>query len=165
MAIHIIVDGYNLIGSEKGLHGKLENHRKRLLERLQQYHEIRGYPITVVFDGWRSGWIHEVEEKAGDLAVIFSRQGEKADSVIQRMASEMGSACVVVTSDREVRRSVEASGATAIYAREFERKLAEAGTTLAPSQKPDQSQMHGKRGNPKRLPKHERKRKERLKRL
>ncbi|MGH7832275.1 MAG: NYN domain-containing protein, partial [Candidatus Binatia bacterium] len=63
MALHIIVDGYNLIGSEKGLTGNLGKRRKQLIEQLQLYHAAKGYSVTVVFDGWRSGWIYEVEEQ------------------------------------------------------------------------------------------------------
>ena len=164
MALHIIVDGYNLIGSENGLRGNLENRRKRLLEQLQRYHEKKDYPITVVFDGWRSGWIYEMEEKVGDLTVIFSRQREKADDVVQRLARELGDACVVVTSDRELRMAVEASGATAIYAREFERKLRGIGDIDARPEW-DRTPTAQKRGNPKKLPKGERKRREKLGRL
>jgi predicted RNA-binding protein with PIN domain len=163
MALHIVVDGYNLIGSENGLRGNLESQRRKLLAQLQRYHQRKDYPITVVFDGWRSGWIYEMEEKVGDLTVIFSRQGEKADDVVQRLARELGDACIVVTSDRELRVAVEASGAAAIYAREFERKLrwtddigARPGCGRIPAQK---------RGNPKKLPKSERKRRQKLGRL
>jgi predicted RNA-binding protein with PIN domain len=164
VAIHIIVDGYNLIGSEKGLTGNLEKRRKQLIEQLQLYHEEKGYPVTVVFDGWRSGWMYEVEERAGGISVIFSKRGEKADNVIRRLAEELGSQGVVVSSDREVRTSVEASGASAIYAGEFSEKLKELD-------RPDRVErnstprFHSKRGNPKRLSKAERKRRGRLQKL
>ncbi len=171
MAIHIIVDGYNVIGSERGLTGNLESKRSRLIQQLQQYHDRKDYPVTVVFDGWRSGWVHEVEEKSGGITVVFSQQGEKADSVIQRLARRMGSGCVVVTSDREVRRSVEGSGAVAIHAGEFSAKL----KSLEREQVGDDGfergeafedfSGHRKKGNPRRLSKEERKRRERLKKL
>ncbi len=173
MAIHIIVDGYNLIGSETGLTGQLESKRSRLIQQLQQYHERKDYPVTVVFDGWRSGWVHEVEEKSGGITVIFSRQGEKADSVIQRLARQMSSGCVVVTSDREVRKAAQASGAVAIYAGEFSAKLRHLDWA-SPFDKGDDIEMdegfkgfrdQGKKGNPRKLSKEERKRRERLKKL
>lgn len=188
MAIHIIIDGYNLIGSDKGLRGDLEGKRGKLILQLQRYKESRDYPITVVFDGWRSGWRHETEEKTGGVTVIYSRLGEKADSVIQRLAREMGSGCVVVTSDREVRRSAEGSGAVAIYAGEFSAKLrnlesAGAGFQGIRDQGLEEdawfdkdewlgavegfkgSKLKGKKGNPRKLSKAERKRRERLKKL
>ncbi len=170
MAIQIIVDGYNLIGSERGLTGNLESKRSRLIQQLQQYHDKKDYPVTVVFDGWRSGWVHEVEEKSGGITVIFSQQGEKADSVIQRLARQMGSGCVVVTSDREVRRAVEASGAVAIYAGEFSAKLRRLDGQFAIKDEDEDETFEGlregeKRGNPRKLSKSERKRRERLKKL
>ena len=173
MAIHIVIDGYNLIGSEKGLRGELEGKRNQLIRQLQEYQELKGYSITVVFDGWRSGWRHEVEEKKGGVTVIFSQLGEKADSVIQRLAREMSSGCVVVTSDREVRSSAEASGAVAIYAGEFSAKLKNLDRDLIFEEDEElergegfkSSRVEGKRGNPRRLSKRERKRRERLKKL
>jgi predicted RNA-binding protein with PIN domain len=172
MAIRIVIDGYNLIGSDRGLRGDLEGKRKQLIQRLQQYRESKGYPITVVFDGWRSGWMHEAQEQTGGITVIFSRQGEKADSVIQRLAREMGNGCVVVTSDREVRRAAEVAGAAAIYSGEFGAKLQtfdredlhdEENLTDHLSEQSLQGQ--DKRGNPRKLSKRERKRRERLKKL
>jgi len=132
--MHIIIDGYNLIGSAQGLRGELQQQRDRLIEQLVRYQETKGYQITVVFDGWRSGWVHEVQEMHGGLGVIFSRQGEKADSVIARLAREMGNSCLVVTSDREVRRAAEASGAVAIYAGEFSAKLRNLDREIAPNE-------------------------------
>jgi predicted RNA-binding protein with PIN domain len=172
MAMRIIIDGYNLIGSDRGLRGDLEGKRKQLIQRLQQYRESKDHPITLVFDGWRSGWVHESQEQTGGITVIFSRQGEKADSVIQRLAREMGSGCVVVTSDREVRRAVESTGATAIYSGEFDARLQrfdrepfhdEEDVTDHLSEQ--NFQIQGKRGNPRRLSKRERKRREMLKKL
>lgn len=165
MAIHIIVDGYNLIGSEMGLTGNLEKRRKQLIEQLQVYHQEKGYPVTVVFDGWRSGWMHEVEEQAGGISVIFSKRGEKADNVIRRLAAELGSQGVVVSSDREVRTSVEASGAAAIFAGEFSAKLKALDRPDDHVESHSASRLHSKRGNPKRLSKAERKRRERLQKL
>ncbi len=163
--MHIVVDGYNLIGSAGGLTDNLEAKRHNLIQQLQQYHERKGHPITLVFDGWRSGWIHEVEERAGGITVIFSQQGEKADSVIQRLARELGNGCIVATSDREVRRAVEASGAVAIYAGEFTAKLRNFDEDGLSDEGFEGLRVDGKRGNPRRLSKTERKRREKLKKL
>src|SRR3989337_1453855 len=115
----IIIDGYNLIGSDQGLRGALEQKRDWLIHRLSLYKTMKAFGLIVVFDGWRSGWAHEAEEKSDGINVVYSRQGEKADNVIVRMARQRGSGCVVVTSDREVRTAVEKFGAAAIYAGEF----------------------------------------------
>jgi len=168
MAIHILIDGYNLIGSEKGLTGNLKPRRDLLIQQLQQYQDRKGCPVTVVFDGWRSGWVHEVEEKHGAITVIFSQQGEKADSVIERLAREMGNGCVVVTSDREVRNAVEQCGAVAIYAGEFGSKLRNLDREIWIEEGDEESmdlRNQRKRGNPRKLSKTERKRRERLNKL
>lgn len=145
----------------------MENQRAQLIRQLKQYRESKGYPITVVFDGWRSGWIYEVEERSGGIRVIFSQQGEKADSVIQRLAREMGNGCVVVTSDRVVRNAVEASGAVAIYAGEFSAKLKNIGREIFAGEDEgfEGLRFQEKKGNPRKLSKTERKRRERLKKL
>lgn len=169
--MHIVVDGYNLIGSEKGLTGNLESKRKQLIQQLQQYHALKGHPITVVFDGWRSGWVYEVEEKNQGIRVIYSQQGEKADSVIQRLAREIGGGCVVVTSDREVQRAIEASGAVAVYAGEFNARLKSIdreiflGRDEEFEEESKSLRDKEKKGNPRRPSKRERKRREKLKKL
>jgi predicted RNA-binding protein with PIN domain len=160
----IIIDGYNLIGSERGLTGGLEHQRNWLLQRLSLYQELRGNSVVLVFDGWKSGLLDEVSENKQGVRIVFSRRGEKADSVVVRLARAKGSGCVVVTSDREVRRAVEKFGAAAVYADEFSRILrnlefaADAGSQ-------EEKRRPNKKGNPKRLAKTERQRLGRLKKL
>ena len=169
MAIRIIVDGYNFIGSEKGLHGDIEAGREELIDRLARYRDLKGYPITVVFDGWRSGWPDEHGELRRGIEVVFSKHGERADQVIARMAEELGSACLVVSSDREVARNVQTAGGVAISSGEFERRLAQA-VSLDPEkdinlEEEDAIPKTEKKGNPRRLSKQERKRRLRLNKL
>jgi predicted RNA-binding protein with PIN domain len=160
----IIIDGYNLIGSERGLTSNLEHKRNWLIQRLSLYQEVKGHTVALVFDGWKSGWIDEVSENKQGVRIVFSRQGEKADSVIVRLAREKGSGCVVVTSDREVRRSVEKFGAAAVYAGEFSQILR--NLDLSPEDRShEDDRRSNKKGNPNRLAKAERKRLERLKKL
>jgi uncharacterized protein len=115
----LIIDGYNLIGAEGGLYGALEHKRNRLIQQLAAYEKRKGFNLILVFDGWRSGRPAETKEKHDNVWVLYSRAGEKADSVIVRLAREKGSGCVVVTSDREIARAVERFGAVAIFAGEF----------------------------------------------
>ncbi len=173
--VHMLVDGYNFIGRQKGLRGDLEAKRKKLLSDLSRYRQLKSYPITVIFDGWRSGWEVEHEERVGGISVIFSRMGEPADAVIARLAQEMGNACVVVTSDREVQKAARASGGTAIFSGEFEARLhaALAGETMLGSASKDEEEddlverprFGVKKGNPYRRSKSERKRISKLKKL
>jgi predicted RNA-binding protein with PIN domain len=164
ISMDIIIDGYNLIGSEHGLRGDLEHQRNWLLQRLSLYQRVRGHTVVLVFDGWKTGLIDEVSENKHGVRLIFSRQGEKADSVIVRLARAKGSGCVVVTSDREVRRAVEKFGAAAVYADEFSRILRNLDLT-ADGGSHEGERRPNKRGNPKRLAKTERQRQGKLKKL
>ena len=150
----IIIDGYNLIGSDRGLRGELEHQRNWLVQRLSLYQEVKGHAVTLVFDGWKSGSLDEVSEIKQGVRIVFSRQGEKADSVIVRLARQKGSGCVVVTSDREVRRAVERFGAAAIYAGEFSQILRNlelsAETDLASKTSADQTRKGTQTGSEKR---------------
>ncbi len=164
--MEIIIDGYNVIGSDTGLTGNLEQKRNVLVQQLVNYHKNNGHGLTVVFDGWQSGSINEVEQKRDGVSIVYSRLGEKADSVIVRIARKQGTGCVVVTSDREVRNAVERFGAVALYASEFRAMLRHLAQSFDDDEEPDYPQRETlKKGNPRRLSKKERKRREKLNKL
>jgi len=163
--MEIIVDGYNLIGRDGGLHGALEHKRNWLIQQLAIFREQKNFDITVVFDGWQSGIRYEVEEKRGGVKVIFSRLGEKADSVIIRLARAQGSGCVVVTSDREIRNVVEKFGAAAVASGEFAEVLRDADRPYDHSEYTGTQRETSKKGNPRRLSRAEKKRSEILRKL
>jgi uncharacterized protein len=105
--------------------------------------------------------------------VIYSRRGERADQVIQRLAREYGSDCAVVSSDHEIVNHATAHGAFVMGAREFAGKL----ETIAPpvgmiahkelDTEEDLGPRRGpeKRGNPRKLPKSQRQRSRQLRRF
>ncbi|HXV79671.1 MAG TPA: NYN domain-containing protein [Candidatus Binatia bacterium] len=163
--MEILVDGYNLIGSDRGLTGNLEHKRNWLVQQLANYQRLKGHTVTVVFDGWRSGWSKEVEQKRDGITIVYSRLGEPADSVIVRRARKQGAGCVVVTSDREVRNAVERFGAVALHAGEFKELLHQDAYSLEPEDPEIPERGVQKKGNPRRLSKKERKRRERLNKL
>ena len=168
MALHLIVDGYNLMGLRPRISENWEAERRRLTQRLTRYAQTKGHPVTVVFDGWRSDNMSEGEERLGPLTVIYSRSGEKADQVIIRLAGRYGRAGVVVSSDREVSTAALAAGCVALRAVEFERRLAalpapDAGRSgRADDQVPLRPATRVKLGNPKRLSKTDRQKRKRL---
>lgn len=165
--MRIIIDGYNFIGRQKGLRGDLEGKRARLIEQLAAYHRIKALPVTVVFDGSGKG----ETERTGGIEVIFSGYGESADEVIGRLAEAFREGCTVVSSDREVQQRARQNGAIALYAGEFESRLHAAlrpEATPPPKEEPDEMEPPrptGKKGNPHKLSKTERRRQGRLKRL
>ncbi|MEK7237306.1 MAG: NYN domain-containing protein [Nitrospirota bacterium] len=177
MALHLIVDGYNLLAQTGRLGGGASRHsemaREAFLRDLAAYRQRKAHAITVVFDGWQQGWGTERREHRLGLEVIFSRRGEKADQVIQRLAAEFGSDCAVVSSDHEIVDFARAQGAFVLKAQEFVAKLQGAsnltrvsihkeldtGEDLRPKRGPE------KRGNPRKLPKALRQRNRQLKRF
>lgn len=164
--MEIIIDGYNLIGSDAGLTGNLEHKRNWLVQELASYHRAKSHDITVVFDGWRSGSVNEVEDKRDGVGIVYSRLGEKADSVIIRLARKKGNGCVVVTSDREVRSAVERFGVVALYAGQFSAMMRNNQAQSFDDPQPEYHDREApKKGNPRRLSKKERKRREKLQKL
>lgn len=162
----IIIDGYNLIGSEQGLQGALEHKRNWLVQQLARYQKLKQFNVIVVFDGWRAGSANEASEKIAGLSVIYSRLGEKADQVIVRIAREKGSGAVVVSSDREIRSAVERFGAVAIHAGEFSPILKSLDGVGFEDDTGNEDELDSdRRGNPNRLGKSERKRIDKLKKL
>ena len=165
ITMDVIVDGYNLIGSDQGLHGPLESKRNWLIQRLSQYQQTKQFRVTLVFDGWRSGRNEEVVQRMGGLSVVYSRLDEKADTVIIRLAREKGGGSVVVTSDREIRNAVERFDAVAVSAGEFVRILHALDYGGAALDEEDGETGRPEKGNQRRGSKVERRRNEKLKKL
>lgn len=117
---YILIDGYNLIGIA---HNNLEKARNNLIQQLQRYSEIKGHNVTVVFDGWKEGQGTETKMHTGNITVIFSRLGEKADFVIKRILSEGSRQWIVVSSDREIADFADKKGSVSITTQDFESKL------------------------------------------
>jgi len=149
------------IGSQDG-----EAIRESLLRDLSRYHQRMGHRVTVVFDAWRQiGGVQRQEHRAG-VTVIFSRQGEQADQVIQKMVREFKGECVVVSSDHEVMNTARAHGALVITSQDFWPKikrptspLVSRSTGKPPDEGIDSLGIRSKKkGNPHKLPKAKRKR-------
>src|SRR3989344_5932260 len=98
MALKIIIDGYNLLMTSdrfrRDLIDSFEETRKKFIENLYNYKKLKGHDITVVFDGWKSGYPTENREVISGIKVVYSRLGEKADEVIKRMV-ENGEASTI----------------------------------------------------------------------
>ena len=172
MSIHLIIDGYNLLGRTGGLSAQIESARESLLQALAAYRHRKNHPITVVFDGWQQGQLTEQREHRAGVQVIYSKRGERADQVIQRLSREYGADCAVVSSDREVARTATVSGAFVLGAQEFALKLwavpSSAGTAhkeLDTQEEDARPRDPKKKGNPRKLPKALRQRTRQLKKF
>ena len=173
--MHLIIDGYNLLGffGKTGGSPNAEQERESLLRILAGYHHRKGHAITVVFDGWQGGQPIESREHRAGVQVIYSKRGERADQVLERLAAEYGTECAVVTSDHEVIRGAQAQGALIMRAAEFAEKLRASSVPersmpykeLAVDEEPPTGGGREKRGNPRKLPKALRRRRRQLKRF
>jgi len=163
--MEIIIDGYNLIGRDGGLRGSLEHKRNWLVQQLAAFRQRKNFHVTVVFDGWRSGLRNAVEEQRAGVKVVFSPIGEKADTVIVRLARRQGSGCVVVSSDREIRNAIEKFGAVAVSSGEFAEILSGVDTPDDHARCIEPESEPSRRGNPRRLSKAEKRRADVLRKL
>ena len=127
MSVHIVIDGYNLIRQSPTFsvieRRSLEEGRDVLLECLASYKKVKHHSITVVFDGTGADTHMERRIRWKGIAVVFSRPGELADSVIKRIATRERERAIVVTSDREVASFVSQQGSATIGSVEFENKI------------------------------------------
>jgi predicted RNA-binding protein with PIN domain len=174
--MHVIIDGYNLLAliGRSGTSPYSEMARESLLRSLAGYRHRKGHALTVVFDGWQRGRPIEGREHRAGVQVIYSKRGERADQVIERLAQQYGAECAVVTSDHEVIRAAQAQGALIMRAPEFAQKLQAPSSSEDPMpykelavDDNDVLSRRGpdKKGNPRKLPKALRRRSRQLKRF
>lgn len=112
--MHLLVDGYNLIGLNKSLSSKvnLQSLREDLLNKLSLYKKSKIHKITVVFDGSHSDNTCRTIENIYGIKVIYSKQNETADDIIKEIVenSENPGEILVVTSDNELKNAVRVEG-------------------------------------------------------
>lgn len=121
----LIVDGYNVINSWTDFarlrKDNLEHARDLLREKILEYAVFKGYSGLLVFDAQEVQGSAE-EENYGAVTVIYTDEGETADSWIERKTYELnknGDKVFVVTSDYAEQINILGSGAYRISAREF----------------------------------------------
>ena len=169
MTMHLIIDGYNVIRQSQELQlldaRELEAGREALLARLAAYRERHRHKITVVFDGWLGGDLKETRDRRQGMLIIYSRLGEKADEVIKRLLAADRQRAVVVTSDREIQAWAQGVGAAWITAGQFEMQHLLAREGEAAEEPDDAGTRPPKKGPARRLPKAQRRRQQRLKKL
>ena len=123
MALHLIIDGYNIIRQSPELLSKesqdLRWGREALLEKLAAYRRLKRHPITVVFDGGLAGDSLGSRDRFQGMLIIYSRRGEKADDVIKRLADRERERSLVISSDREIMVHAERVGAAVMSAEDF----------------------------------------------
>jgi predicted RNA-binding protein with PIN domain len=114
-ARYLIVDGHSIIFAWPELR-KLQARRSSLArealsKRLRDYQDWTGVHVVVVFDG--KGRKIEATSNPADIQVFYSRRGQTADAIIERLASKYAKRfeLMVATSDSMEGETVEACGA------------------------------------------------------
>ena len=112
---YLIVDGHSIIFAWpelRKLHQRRSSlAREALIKQLQHYQDWTGVPVVVVFDG--KGRQVNTSSDPGDVQVVYSRQGQTADAIIERLASKYAERfdLAVATSDLAEAETVHACGA------------------------------------------------------
>ena len=114
-ARYLIVDGHSVIFAWpelRKLHARRSSlAREALTKRLRDYQDWTGVRVVVVFDG--KGRKVEATSDPTNIQVFYSRKGQTADAIIERLASKYAKRfeLMVATSDSMEGETVEACGA------------------------------------------------------
>ena len=122
----IFIDGYNVLNSwpnlKEGKNDSFEGRRLKLINTLHNYGSYHDCKVIVVFDGYKvAGNIENKEEINRNLSIIFTRDGETADSYIEKEVHNIGRKyeVYVVTSDWLEQQTIFQRGAVRMSSLEF----------------------------------------------
>lgn len=122
----IFVDGYNVINSwpnlKKQKNYTFDGARDKLIDTLHNYSVFEGCKIIIVFDAYKvSRSIEKKENINNNISVVFTKDGETADSYIEREVHNIGRKyeVYVVTSDYLEQQIIFQRGAVRVSSIEF----------------------------------------------
>jgi len=132
-ARYLIVDGHSVIFAWpelRKLHTRRSSlAREALLKQLRDYQDWTGVRVVAVFDG--QGKRVEAISDPEEVQIFYSRSGQTADAIIERLASKYGEQfdLTVATSDSMEAETVHACGAESISPEGLRELLASARRT------------------------------------
>ncbi|MEO8044533.1 MAG: NYN domain-containing protein [Spartobacteria bacterium] len=112
---YLLVDGHSIIFAWPELRSLHERRtslaREALVKQLRDFQDWTGIRVVAVFDGRGTSVSHEAEP--GEIQVFYSRLGQTADSIIERLASKYAERyrLIVATGDYLEQETASASGA------------------------------------------------------
>lgn len=127
---YLIVDGHSVIFAWPELRALHERRtslaRDVLTRKLRDYQDWTGVRVVAVFDG--RGTAVDAIAEPGEIQIFYSREGQTADSIVERLASKYGSdyRLLVATSDFLEQETAAACGAECISAEALRGLLDEA---------------------------------------
>jgi predicted RNA-binding protein with PIN domain len=117
-ARYLIVDGHSAIFAWRELQ-RLHDRRSSLardalVKKLRDYQDYSGVRVVIVFDG--AGAVTTEDSEPGGVQVFYSRSGQAADSVIERLASKYAGKfdLTIATDDFLEQETASACGADCI---------------------------------------------------
>ncbi len=131
---YLIVDGHSVIFAWPELRKVHERRsslaREALIRQLRDYQDWTGVRVVIVFDG--KGAQVSVTSDSGDVQIFYSRKGQTADAIIERLASKYAGKVdlTVATSDSMEQQTVHASGAMCISPEALREAVEEARLTM-----------------------------------
>jgi predicted RNA-binding protein with PIN domain len=135
MAIHYIIDGYNVLKqiaylSEK----KLRRGREELIRYIEVYRPQGSIKnkVTIVFDG--SPDVIPIRQKKSLVAEVIFTRGKTADEMILKMIEQSSNPkrMIVVTDDKELQFGARALNADAIAVKDFIERRKRRGDKVRP---------------------------------
>jgi predicted RNA-binding protein with PIN domain len=117
---YLIVDGHSVIFAWPELRALHERRtssaREALVRQLRDYQDWTGVRVVVVFDG--KGTSPNESSEPGEIQIFYSRAGQSADAIVERLASKYGERfkLLVATDDYLEQETVSACGAEYISA-------------------------------------------------
>jgi len=131
-AEYLLVDGHSVIFAWpelRSLHRRRSSlARDALVRKLRNYQDWTGVRVAVVFDG--KGPAVSVSSDPGEIQIFYSREGQTADTVIERLASQYAGRfkLLVATSDALEQETASASGAECMSPEALRWRLEEANS-------------------------------------
>jgi predicted RNA-binding protein with PIN domain len=123
--VRILVDGYSLLHSWPEIAPGQPRHsaaaRDELVHLLACYSDAVGTPVTVVFDGGGHRGQREKLAETSQVEILYSRAGQTADQIIERVAYRMKpfGEVLAVTNDHAERDTVIGLGGLASSCENF----------------------------------------------
>ena len=130
----LLVDGHSVIFAWPDLaeihRRNTASARENLVRRLTSLQDSSEWEVAVVFDG-RGAKASSDSEPHG-IAVFYSKSGQTADEIIERLAAKYSSSCevTVATDDHMERTTVEALGGMSISTDQLLSEMDSAGSAL-----------------------------------
>jgi uncharacterized protein len=130
LGTYLIVDGHSVIFAWPDLRTLHERRtslaREELAKRLRDYQDWTGVHVVLVFDG--KGSKISVLTDPHDIQVFYSRAGQTADAIVERLASKYAERyrIIVATSDNLEQETAAACGAECISPESLREMLNEA---------------------------------------